>query len=381
MPRAKEEKRDTSVVWWCFTHNNPPAPWVRLWREWCEANCKEWMFQLEKGEETGTLHVQGVIGLKVKARLETLRNKSPFPGVHWSKTNKKDWAIAYANKNETCVCKGDFDGVGEFETELRPLPDLYPWQKWVVEDLRGPANDRTVTWIYEKDGNKGKSILCRYLLIKRQALMCGGSYRDALASIALHMEETACKAHPKGLFPSIVVFDLKRDEFDHVSYKAIEAFKNGQFFNSKYKSGQKVLNPCHVLVLANSPPDESKLSADRWDIRNYWDHESPHYKPEPTEDEVNERIATRQRTADEKGAAAVAAHLAGADGVGAAGAGGGGDNGGGDGADGAGGGGDGVGLGGGGDGVAGGLGEAGEAYAFGYFNVDLEAMEDTEEED
>jgi len=36
--------------------------------------------------------------------------------------------------------------------------------------------------------------------------------------------------------------------------------------NTKFETGLKVFNPPHIVVLANFPPREEKLSADRWKI-------------------------------------------------------------------------------------------------------------------
>lgn len=65
---------------------------------------------------------------------------------------------------------------------------------------------------------------------------------------------------------TIVVFDIPRDNGNNVSYKSIESIKNGMIFNSKYETGYKLFNPPHLIVFANSPPDKSRLSSDRWKI-------------------------------------------------------------------------------------------------------------------
>lgn len=62
---------------------------------------------------------------------------------------------------------------------------------------------------------------------------------------------------------SIVIFNLTRSMQEHFNYEAMEAIKNGIFFRSKYASTQKVYPIPYVVVFANWPPDEAKLSADR----------------------------------------------------------------------------------------------------------------------
>lgn len=48
----------------------------------------------------------------------------------------------------------------------------------------------------------------------------------------------------------------------------METIKNGIMFSSKYDSTMKVYDHPHVVVMAHGLPDTSKLSQDRWDIRN-----------------------------------------------------------------------------------------------------------------
>jgi hypothetical protein len=47
----------------------------------------------------------------------------------------------------------------------------------------------------------------------------------------------------------------------------MENVKDGLFFSTKYESGMVRYNPPHVIVFANVPPDVTKMSADRWVIK------------------------------------------------------------------------------------------------------------------
>ncbi len=49
-------------------------------------------------------------------------------------------------------------------------------------------------------------------------------------------------------------------------YSGLPQSKNGVLFSPKYESGQKIFKPPHVFVFANYEPDQTKLSADRWNI-------------------------------------------------------------------------------------------------------------------
>lgn len=113
--------------------------------------------------------------------------------------------------------------------------------------------ERKVLWIWEETGHTGKTFLGEYLCIHRNAfLVTGGKHADI--AFAYNLERT-------------VVFDFARDQSERVPYQLLEAFKNGYIFSPKYQSCTKRFEPARVIVFANFAPDESKLSADRWDIR------------------------------------------------------------------------------------------------------------------
>ena len=145
---------------------------------------------------------------------------------------------------------------------------LYDWQTEILEMVRGEADDRKVYWFWSAEGNVGKSVLCKHMVLKEDAIVVGGNFRDAYYAIMQRVQ----KNHDV----HIVVFALSRSQGNKVSYIAIEGIKDGMFFSPKYESGMCVYNPPHVLVFANTAPDTSMLSSDRWvvtclDKETEWD--------------------------------------------------------------------------------------------------------------
>lgn len=128
------------------------------------------------------------------------------------------------------------------------------WQKEVLQLIDEPM-PRKIIWVWERDGNRGKSTFTKYLSYMHNAqTFSGGAARDI--SCALDQSKR------------IFVFDFPRSTTaEFVSYNLMEQLKNGEVFDHKYMSGHKFVHPdSHVICFANWEPDYTKLSMDRWEI-------------------------------------------------------------------------------------------------------------------
>lgn len=281
---------------WVFTLNNPVAP-----LELAHPRLTFWVYQGEIGEE-GTPHYQGYCEFAVNVRLPLLQEF--IPGAHWEKRRgTAAEAYAYCTKEDTraedpvqwgvmsrpsqgrrtdleavqaAVAAGaTMDAVFEqFPSEFAAyprfveyaigkrtrdnvvkveMPSPRPWQAALLTELAGPVDERKVFWVVDTTGGKGKTYLAKHLVDCHGAFYCnGGKHADIV--YAYQAER-------------IVIFDYVRDAEQYVQYGVIEQLKNGCCFNSKYTSGMKRFEQPHVVVFSNFHPDQSKLSADRWDIR------------------------------------------------------------------------------------------------------------------
>lgn len=255
---------------------------------------------LEQAPQTGTIHWQGYLELKTRKRLTAM--KKVDAAIHWSA------AKGSAKQNLTyCSKEGKTETWGEpappqgSRTDLHRLKELatsgatdlemaeavpsaharfHQWasmvrtksrEKRVLEQLREDYKDwnprpwqatvlqrltaqtsRQVTWCVDVTGGSGKTDLANHLEATENAfVVTNGKMADI--SFAYDYQTT-------------VVFDWPRDVEDRVPYGLIEMFKNGRIFSGKYKSASKRFPPPKVLVLTNFEPEQSKLSADRWDI-------------------------------------------------------------------------------------------------------------------
>lgn len=140
---------------------------------------------------------------------------------------------------------------------------LRPWQEALVAIVQEAPNPRRIHWIWEDQGNTGKSWMTKYLAAMHQAcIMTVGKKAD--------MSYLYSKNPSK-----VVVFDLSRttepgegrEHFLDGAYSLAEDLKNGMVTSYKYDSANVLTTGCHVIFFANFLPDMTKWSADRYAIK------------------------------------------------------------------------------------------------------------------
>lgn len=245
---------------WCFTFNNHTDADIEILETIFTSICVKYCFQEERGQQ-GTHHLQGVISLKKRARWTEFGLPKQ---IHWEPCNNITASYTYCSKLETRV--------GRIFTLNYKIPKplqiinrclFKTWQIELVNILEQPPDDRTVYWIWSQEGNLGKSSFAKWLVYHMKATPAvSGKYADIINLIfKANMDEC-----------NIIVFDIPRNNGNHVSYSAIESIKNGMIVNTKFETGYKLFNPPHVVVLANEPPEICMLSRDRWKIKEIFHH-------------------------------------------------------------------------------------------------------------
>lgn len=305
---------------WCFTINNPDFP-----EEISEdgplyallqtiPKLRYCIYQLEQGE-SGTFHYQGYAEFTSPVRFSAL-NLGEFQRGHFEqRRGTRDQARDYCQKDE-----GQCDGPWEFgewiggqgsrsdlttaSTELlqhrnlsalarsypatfvkfsggfsrlleataEPVPVAEPtWRDWQMDAitlLSAAPDPRRIHWWIDQVGGTGKSFLVRYLASNKGALPLSSGRHDRLLNAWTGQ--------------SIVTFDFSRDVnsasggseqhgHDRTPYSVIESIKNGVVFSGFFGTGPRIFPIPHILCFSNFEPDQSKLSADRWDIRRIGD--------------------------------------------------------------------------------------------------------------
>lgn len=235
---------------------------------------KHFIFQEEKGEQTGYLHYQGRVSLIKKARkMEALKLFEPLglpspnyfePTVGAPKTFDYN---CYAGKVATRTRGPWTDKTQEvfIPRQYRDkINNLYPFQK-VIFDSANVFEDRIINLIFCPDGNKGKSTI---------ASLCelyGKGVDLPPVNDADRLIQSLCDiCMAKDLrSPSPVFVDLPRamnkDRLNGI-YTAIEQIKKGKLYDLRYTYKEWWIDSPQLWVFSNIEPDLSMLSRDRWKI-------------------------------------------------------------------------------------------------------------------
>lgn len=234
-------------------------------------NCKKWIFQLEKGEETDYLHYQCRISTTKKMRLETfiklVHEPDCLKGAHVSVTSNPTYFsgdMFYVMKEDTRV-DGPWDS-RENSININKVPSRFRgevvWKKWqqkVVDMIKAEPNDRDVNIIVDNQGKKGKSYMCLRLsaLGEAQRVPQQKDARDIMRMV-MNLPKKRC------YFIDLPKGTSERDQ--NSTYAAIEEIKNGYCYDDRYNFKQEFFEPPHVWVFTNQMPNVKLLSIDRWKI-------------------------------------------------------------------------------------------------------------------
>lgn len=136
--------------------------------------------------------------------------------------------------------------------------DLFPlrdWQRDLCAALNQQPDTRTITFIVDSAGNKGKTWFAFYYqsLHEDVDIIIPGKKADMAHKLIHH--------------PRVVIFDAPRSkQGEFIQYDFLEEVKNGYVFSPKYNSKIKTFKAPHVVVMMNEYPDMRKLSEDRYNI-------------------------------------------------------------------------------------------------------------------
>lgn len=245
---------------WCFTFNNYTEEDINTLIETFSSNSSkihQYLFEEEIGEEK-TKHLQGFFVFKTKGRwsqlklskkihFEKMKGTLPQNIEYCSKQNKEDNKFRLWKSANIIIPK-----------PLKIIKELRPWQSQLEKRLLEEPDDRNIIWCHEPQGKVGKSAFAKYMIHKHNALYITEGKKSDIINIVYNY----CLANEL----EILILDVPRANGNKISYKVLEEIKNGLICNTKFETGNKIINPPNIVVFANSPPEVEQMSLDRWEI-------------------------------------------------------------------------------------------------------------------
>lgn len=263
---AQEKKRRSFLL----TYNNPTISCEELAQD-LDTFCDKYVFQKEKGA-SGTEHFQILLYFNNAVSFNTIKTK--FSTAHIEAAKSVKHCVKYCSKTDTAISETYSKG---FRVPEKPkiITSLREWQVDAEKMILSDKSDRTIHWIYDPDGNVGKTAFCKYMCVKFKALYLTGKSADLKYAITECLEEQDIK---------ICLFDFTRSQEEYISYQGIEEIKNGIFFNTKYESKMVIYNSPVICCFANFKPDFEKLSQDRWEMYRIVDNKLQSYRRQTERD-------------------------------------------------------------------------------------------------
>lgn len=288
---------------WCFTKNN----WTDLDDQHFQAlDCEYIVYGYEVAETTGTAHLQGYVVFANRKYFSTVQQLLPA-GTHieprrGSAKQARDYCIKDGLFFEKGVCPTDgvrsrFDEYQEWlesyfaekgsvptEREIAcSFPSMYlqysnkllslasllapptilqegefrEWQAELAEILTLEPDDRKCLFYVDPVGGVGKTWFYRrlYTMLPDRVQLLSVGKRDDLA----HVLDTS---------KDIFLFNVPREGMEYFQYTICEQLKDRVVFSPKYNSQMKVWKKnVHVVVFCNEMPNMTKMTTDRYWIR------------------------------------------------------------------------------------------------------------------
>ena len=235
---------------------------------------KKWVFQKEKGTDSGYLHWQGRVSLRAKVRPKvalSLFNRTLGKGWgHLSvtaETTAMEMLIMgkafYVMKEDTRV-EGPWSDVADKEEieepwHLKQFETMLGWQETVINSL-SVRDHRNINVLVDEKGNRGKSILCGKIRVKRlgRILPPCNDWKDLMRIV--------CDAPTSEAYVIDIPRGFKQNKMCGM-WTAIETIKNGYAFDDRYKFKEKIFGSPVIWVFMNEKP-QTKMTADRW---KFWE--------------------------------------------------------------------------------------------------------------
>lgn len=236
----------------------------KVLKEWA----KQWVFQKEKGDETGYEHWQCRLSLIKARRLQEIIPKLRIAGLKFaeaaisimSTNGVKLAAFDYAMKADTRIegpwSDRDVEKVYTKGVKHLEASGLDPWMEEIVE-MTKEYDHRHINVLVDTKGNIGKTVFEDWLEYHEK---CFAVWFNA--DIQRMMEEAYANAgrpfYTINLPRSLDKRDMKK------FWAFVENLKDGRVSDGRYKAKRIRMERPHVWIFTNSMPDLHGQSLDRW---------------------------------------------------------------------------------------------------------------------
>ncbi len=268
--------------YWCFTYHKGSLEYLETqFKDKFSEHIKFYIFAQEFGKSGDTPHLQGYIESHEVLRPSEFKLDKK---IHWEKRRgDRHDNVVYIHKVEglnpieinynkkistssvpivSAILK-DFESNRDRHL-IKTLDEanLYNWENDILSIVGEEPHPRKIYWYWSEAGNTGKSTFTKYLAVKYKAIVVSGNASDMKFAVLEYKKKNK-------KYPEIIVCDVARNtNIDKLCYSGFEEVKNGCFFSGKYESGMVLGNCPHFIIFANSEPNYSKMSVDRWDVTN-----------------------------------------------------------------------------------------------------------------
>lgn len=248
---------------WSFTLNNYTEEEYKTISDWTQKHSKKYIIGKEIGAQ-GTPHLQGYLYVQNTAKLSTL--KGLLTRAHWERSRgNPEQNYKYCSKDNDFICGGFEKPITlqeAIKTKLLKKYESVKWKDWqqkILDLVNKEADDRTINWVVDFEGNSGKSFLTKYLALTREVIIADGKKDNIFNQVNIKLNEQQKEFE-------IVLLDIPRHMEGYVNYGVLEQLKNGLIYSGKYEGGVCLFDNVHVIVFANFAPDLTQFSQDRWNI-------------------------------------------------------------------------------------------------------------------
>lgn len=225
---------------------------------------KRWVFQTEKGKETGYKHYQVRLSLKKKMRWSTMKKTPIMKGRHSPTSNPTYYAgdFFYVMKDDTRIDGPwkDTDDIKVMTTQLEWFmkQPLRTFQKSIIAESK-KFDMRKINLIWDTTGCCGKSLLSELMEYNGLAeeIPPFRLMDDIFQWVASRPKKSAYIVDmPRG---------MKKDKLGDF-YSGIEVIKNGVAYDKRNSAKKYRFNRPRVFIFTNTLPCFDLMSKDRWEV-------------------------------------------------------------------------------------------------------------------